>query len=223
MVQVFRGTQALERAGYAEEMWRLRYKTFIEEQKWPLPSFRGLERDCYDDESAIYLTSFDTDNRIKASARLIPTSTPFLMEEVFSYLVNDISALPKGPTVVEFTRYFIRSDLARSRDVIRTAGGIFCSIFEYCLNEGIDTMLAVVDTRILPQAYEMGWNPAPLGTPGEFGGGPDAIGGGVAVAIKVDITEAALRSTANLRRISLPALNSFENGETSVPAEISIN
>ena len=206
MVQVYRGVKELERAGCAEEMWRVRYRTFVEEMKWPLPSRNGMERDCYDDDAAVYLVSRDDDRRIKASARLIPTTTPFLMDDIFAHLVNDPRALPRGPTVIEFTRYFIRSDVSRSRDVIRTAGEIFCGIFEFCLNEGVDTMLAVVDTRILPQAYEMGWSPTPLGMPCDFGGGPDAVGGGSALAIKVDITEKALRSTAHLRRVSLPAL-----------------
>jgi acyl-homoserine lactone synthase len=211
MVHVFRGVENLKRHGLAEEMWRVRYDTFIEELKWPLPSRNKQERDCYDDDGATYLVSFDESNRIKASARLIPTTTPFLMEEIFPHLVESPRDLPRGPTTIEFTRYFIRSDLMRSRGVIRTAGEIFCSIFEYCLNEGIDTMLAVVDTKILPQAYEMGWQPTPLGIPGDFGGGPNALGGGTAVAIKVDINESALRSTAHARRVSLPTLTHGEN------------
>ena len=223
MVQAFRGVEALERAGIAEDMWRIRHQTFIEEQKWPLPSRNGMERDCYDDDGAIYLVSFDQQGKIKGGARLLQTTTPFLLEEVFPHLVQDPALLPKGPTVVEFTRYFIRSDLTRSREVLRTAGEIFCSIFEYCLDEGIDTMLAVVDMRIMPQAYEMGWQPKCLGLPAFFGGGPDAVGGGSATGIRVDITEEALRSTAHRRRVSLPALTDRPLPYLPPSPDISIN
>ncbi len=225
MVHVFQGTQELKRAGLAEDMWRVRYKTFVEEQKWPLPSFNKQERDCYDDDAATYLVTLDEENKIKASARLIPTTTPFLMEEIFPHLVENPKDLPRNPTTVEFTRYFIRSEYGRSRDIIKTAGSIFCSIFEHCLNEGIDTMLAVVDTKILPQAYEMGWKPKPLGLPGDFGGGPNAEGGGTAVAIQVNITQAALEATAQLRRVALPVLT--KGGASKLPAptipQISLN
>ncbi|MEM6627670.1 MAG: acyl-homoserine-lactone synthase [Pseudomonadota bacterium] len=211
MVHCFQGVEGLKAAGIADDMWRLRYRTFIEEQKWPLPSSKQREWDCYDDEDAVYLVSFDNDGAISASARLIPTTGDFLMRDIFAHLVSDISALPTGPSVVEFTRYFVRSDLVKSRRLIQLTGEIFCSVFEHCLDAGVDTFLAIVDIRVLPQLYELGWTIKPLGLPGAFGGGVSENGGGRAIAIQVDITTSALHSTAACRQVALPVLSAHDD------------
>lgn len=206
MVQVFEGVSALSQYGIADAMWRVRYNTFVLEQKWPLPSNRKREWDCYDDDDAAYIVKFDEHGEICAGARLIPTTNDFLMKDIFSHLLSDEKDLPIGPCTVEFTRYFVRSDIVKTRSVIKITGEIFCAVFEHCLNEGIDTFLAVVDARIVPQLYEMGWTIKPLGTPGEFGGGKGAIGGGSAIAIQVDVSSSGLKSTAKARRVALPVL-----------------
>lgn len=213
MAQVFEGVKALNAAGIADSMWRIRYRTFVEEQKWALPSNQQREWDCYDDDDAAYIVKFDDDGEICAGARLIPTTNDFLMRDIFSHLVDNIPALPVGPCTVEFTRYFIRSDLVKTRRVIQLTGEIFCAVFEHCLDEGVDTFLAIVDVRILPQLYEMGWKIMPLGMPGEFGGGTTAIGGGSAIAIQVAVSEEALKSTASVRKVTLPSLSVADTAE----------
>lgn len=207
MVQVFEGVTALNAAGIADAMWRVRYKTFIEEQNWPLPSSQKREWDSYDDDDATYIVSLDKDGEICGSARLIPTTNDFLMRDIFSHLVSDVSTLPIGPCTLEFTRYFVRSDLVRTRRVIQLTGEIICAVLEHCLDAGVDTLLIVVDVRLLPQFYEMGWKIKPLGIPSEFGGGEETLGGGRVIAIQAEVTEATLKSTAAVRKVSLPSLD----------------
>jgi acyl-homoserine lactone synthase len=206
MIKCFRGRKALKTAGIDRDYSRLRYKTFIQEQQWPLSHRNGEEWDIYDTDDAVYIMAFDAHQKIMGGARMLPTTQAFLMEDVFGHLVDTSGVLPKGPAIMEFTRYFIRSDIVRSRQLIQSVGQILCAVMEWSLDEGLESMLLVVDMSLLPQLYEMGWKVRPLGLPGAFGGGTDAVGGGMAAAVCVEISDAALMSTAALRHVQLPVL-----------------
>jgi acyl-homoserine lactone synthase len=208
MVRVFKGRKALKQAGIEKEFGQLRYRTFIEEMAWPLSHIRGQEWDVYDTDYATYILAFDKNGAISGGIRMLPTTEPFLMQEVFGHLVDDSILLPKGPVIMEITRYFVRSDIVASRKVVETAGSILCAMLEWSLDEGLEKILIVSDMKLFPQLKEVGWNARPLGLPQEFGGGLGAVGGGSAVALEVEISDDMLLSTAHRRRIQLPVLKS---------------
>jgi acyl-homoserine lactone synthase len=206
MIKCFKGRKALKTAGLDREYGRLRYKTFILEQQWPLSHRNGEEWDIYDTEDACYILAFDSQKKIIGGARMLLTTQAFLMEDVFGHLIDTSGGLPKGPAIMEFTRYFIRSDVVRSRQLIQSVGQILCAVMEWSLDQGLESILIVTDLKLFSQFHEVGWKVRPLGLPGEFGGGAEAIGGGMAVAVHVEISDAALISTAARRHVQLPVL-----------------
>lgn len=88
-----------------EQMFRLRYKIFIEEKGWELPFAKdGIEKDQYDHEDTIYLLSFDNNRNILGSIRLTPTTSQNMLQDIFPHLVE--REIPAGRPVWETSRGF---------------------------------------------------------------------------------------------------------------------
>jgi acyl-homoserine lactone synthase len=206
MIKCFKGRQGLRSAGIEREYGHLRYRTFVEEQGWPLSHRNGEEWDIYDTNDATYILAFDAQDNISGGARMLPTTQSFLMEDVFDHLIDSSNSIPVGPNVVEFTRYFIRSDIVRSRHIVNSVGTLLCGVLEWSLDQGLEKLLIVTDMKLFSQFHEVGWKIRPLGLPGDFGGGLASDGGGMAIAVQVDISDEALASTAARRHIQLPTL-----------------
>ncbi|GGK36767.1 acyl-homoserine-lactone synthase [Salinarimonas ramus] len=147
-----------------EQTYRLRHQVFVEERGWrDLARPDGREIDQFDDEAATYLIAVDGD-RVVGGQRLYPSTRPHMMSEVFSHLVQ--RDLPVGPDIVEVTRYFV----AKERRFGRTDCMMLAAVMEYCLDEGISAMTAVVEMWWLPRWQQAGFVTRPLGLPVEIEG-----------------------------------------------------
>ncbi len=67
---------------------RYRHAVFVEALGWCLPCCDGLEQDEFDRESAVYVFADDEARRITAFARLLPTTHPYPLAEVFPELLG---------------------------------------------------------------------------------------------------------------------------------------
>jgi acyl homoserine lactone synthase len=81
-----------------------RYKVFIETLGWELETQNELEYDQFDHEDTIYVVSKDECGEVNGCARLLPTSSPYLLGEVFPQLMNG-QAVPCSPDVWELSRF----------------------------------------------------------------------------------------------------------------------
>ena len=81
-----------------------RYKVFIEHLGWELETPPGREIDQFDRDDTMYVVARHEDNRIVGCARLLPTTQPYLLGEVFPELLNGMPA-PCDPTVWELSRF----------------------------------------------------------------------------------------------------------------------
>ena len=68
---------------------RLRYRIFIERQGYEVPSWRAMEWDQFDTPRAHYLMWRDEASQPRAIARMIPTSQPYMIRELWPDLVED--------------------------------------------------------------------------------------------------------------------------------------
>lgn len=81
-----------------------RYKIFIERLGWSLPVENGMERDQFDHPNTLYVVSRDTHGEICGCARLLPTTEPYLLSEVFPHMLND-APVPRTRDVWELSRF----------------------------------------------------------------------------------------------------------------------
>ncbi|WP_026972977.1 acyl-homoserine-lactone synthase [Aliagarivorans marinus] len=80
-----------------------RYRVFVEKLGWDLDTPKGYERDQFDRQDTIYIVSEDGNNNINGCARLLPTTAPYLLKEIFPQLINNVPA-PEQNDVWEVSR-----------------------------------------------------------------------------------------------------------------------
>ncbi|WP_338844954.1 acyl-homoserine-lactone synthase [Massilia sp. W12] len=81
-----------------------RHKIFIERLGWQLPVQDGLERDQFDRPDTIYVVAKNDEGDICGCARLLPTTSPYLLGEVFPGLMNG-APVPCQHDVWELSRF----------------------------------------------------------------------------------------------------------------------
>lgn len=81
-----------------------RYQVFVEHLGWELDTPYGLEFDQFDRPDTLYVVARNDAQDIIGCARLLPTTTPYLLEEVFPELLNGL-APPKSAEIWELSRF----------------------------------------------------------------------------------------------------------------------
>lgn len=71
-----------------EALGQYRYRVFIEKLGWQLDTPPGVERDQFDLPDTVHVIVRDKRHGIVGCARLLPTSGPYLLGEVFPQLMN---------------------------------------------------------------------------------------------------------------------------------------
>jgi N-acyl-L-homoserine lactone synthetase len=81
-----------------DEMFRLRVRIFRYRLNWDVEVTDGKERDRYDDEQPVYIIHSDDGAReVKGSLRLLPTTGPTLLADIFSDTLPD-AVMPGSTT-----------------------------------------------------------------------------------------------------------------------------
>jgi acyl-homoserine lactone synthase len=140
--------------------FRLRHDIFVDERGWKaLRKPDGLEIDSYDNDDTIYLLALEG-RRVVGGHRLYPTTKPTMMSEVFPHLAA-VRGYPANPLTWEWSRYFVVRD-RRDGDLNLK---LMAAVQEFCLDEGITHVSAIMETWWLPRFQDAGFNVAPLGLP----------------------------------------------------------
>ena len=91
-----------------------------------------------------------------------------MLSEVFGHLVKQQGVLSKAQHVLEWTRYFI----VKERRIGRTDCRLLAAFQQFCLEEGITEVTAVVEMWWLPRWHQAGFKVRPLGLPTMIEGQP---------------------------------------------------
>lgn len=166
------GDEAAE-ADTFRAMFEARKRVFIDLLKWDVPVLAGrYEIDQFDDQHAQYLILMDGDGAHLASARLLDTERPHILDSVFPALCPD--GVPRGPEIREITRFCLDPRLSaaerrRVRDTLVTG------LADYALQANIRSYTGVAGRAWLEQVTGFGWRCALLGTAGEGSGQLGAV------------------------------------------------
>ncbi|WEX07519.1 acyl-homoserine-lactone synthase [Chelativorans sp. AA-79] len=169
-----------QRKNIVGEMFRLRKQVFHDMLEWDVPIQGEHERDCYDDLGPVYLVWCDPEwTTLYASLRLMPTTGPTLLRDVFRNTIPDIAAL-SSPSIWEATRSCVHAaNLARDFPgvVPGTAFGLLLLATVECgLSYGIETIVANYEPRLKRVYKRAGASFDELGRADGFGKRPVCCG-----------------------------------------------
>lgn len=142
-------------------MFEARKKVFVDLLGWDVPVLAGrYELDQFDNQDARYLILSEPDGAHRASARLLPTTEPHLLDSHFAVLSDE--PIPHGPGVYEITRFCLdRSLTARQRRDARDQ--LVRGLVDYALDNAISTYTGVAEPGWLEQILAFGWQCRTLG------------------------------------------------------------
>lgn len=104
MINVIAGKREELPLGLYTKVSNYRHKVFVEHLGWQLKTFNNSEQDQFDREDTIYIVSRDHEGTISGCARLLPTTKPYLLGEVFPQLLNGTPP-PCSSEVWELSRF----------------------------------------------------------------------------------------------------------------------
>ena len=144
-------------------MHQLRRAVFSERLGWNVTVVNGLELDQFDLPEAHYLVHYAPDGRVNACTRLLPTTGPYLLADVFAELVD--GEIPRAHDIWESTRFC--ADQATAP--MNIAAILMAGMLEFGLFIGLRGYVSVSDIRMEPIMRRAGWNPVRLGGTVETG------------------------------------------------------
>ena len=213
MIHVVTGKNRHRYADQLEQSYRLRYRVFVKERKWSALA-RTDERDVdqFDTEDAIYLLAIDgTTNGVVGGSRLIPTTKPYLLTDVFSRLCT--KPIPRAPNTLEWGRLFVAPAHRGGHALSVTTCHIIAGIVEYCHDHDIDQLAVVSEVYLLPRFLALGLKPEPLGL-------PEVIDRAPTVAYTLEPSEEALAKIRAVHGFTRPSIVSAGRQLRRVPVGV---
>jgi len=167
-------------------MYKLRGSVFKERLGWEVKTINGREVDDFDDLNPIFLLSRNNQRHIEGCLRLLPTTSPYMLEKVFPELLRG-EAAPKDEDIWEWSRFAVlpvaEHQMAQG-SLNEVTVGILRSAYEFAAQHDIKQYAAVTSVaaeRLLRQLK------LPMRRFGD--GKATRIGKVLSVAIWVDINE----------------------------------
>lgn len=137
-----------------DQMFRMRAAVFSERLGWDVSVVDGKEIDRFDAEDPLYLLCVDElTQELKGAVRLLPTTGPNMLRDVFAVLVPGGSV--ESPLIWESSRFAINpalSDGPGRQDVNQfvntTTIELLCGLVEAAQLAGVEHIVSVFDARM---------------------------------------------------------------------------
>jgi N-acyl-L-homoserine lactone synthetase len=175
----------------------LRHRVFKERLHWEVCSRDGVERDVFDLFQPIYLLATDDLRNVTGTWRLLPTTGPYMLRDVFPELLDD-QPPPKDPAIWETSRFAVEAlpDSAEGLGAVsRITCELFCGLIEFCLLFGIREIITVYDIRIARLLPRIGCRP-------NWQGSRHRLGETLTLAGRFDITPEVLGAIQTAGKIT---------------------
>ncbi|MGB0906592.1 MAG: acyl-homoserine-lactone synthase [Maricaulaceae bacterium] len=137
MVEIVNGLNHHLYTERLQELYAFRHRVACGEMGWKLPDAKnGLDIDQFDTEDAIHFIDSNSKGEIIACARLVPTTGPNMLRDVFPEFC-DGDEPPCSPHTYEYTRYLVTKEGTSQEEFIRARARILVAIHEFCLANDI--------------------------------------------------------------------------------------
>jgi acyl homoserine lactone synthase len=197
MIDVVQSDQFVTRADHLRQMFELRARIFYDRLGWDVQVKDGREHDRFDECHPLYLIALDANNKVVGSARLLPTTGPNMLQDVFSDLLPAGQSI-RSPLIWESTRFCVDMNAASDRTpegLSKVSGELMAAEIELGLVVGLSHIVTVVDVgmeRILRRS-RCGFDR--IGKPVRFGRV-------LTVAGLIEVSEAVLANIRSVHGIS---------------------
>jgi acyl homoserine lactone synthase len=135
-----------------------RYEIFIERLGWQLPVERGFEQDAYDCPETVYIILENKDGEICGCGRLLSTTRPYMLAEVFPELLGGLPA-PRSDNVWELSRFSARTVRKTKYGVVEDAINtrlMLATVVEAAMAHGATRLVTVSPIGVLRLLGRMG-------------------------------------------------------------------
>ena len=186
MIRIVTKDNAVRHVGNLYQMHCIRKTVFKDRLGWDVTVNGELEIDEYDALGPSYLLSIDRYGTLNGCVRLLPTTGPNMLRDIFPAFVSK-AAVPRGERVWEASRFAVSGNTtAAEAGLSQTTYDLLIGVLKFGLSNGITTIVCVVDLgmeRILRRA---GWQLERLGP-------AHRIGSTIAMAGQLDVSAQILR------------------------------
>lgn len=144
-----------------ESMYVDRKRLFVDLYGWDVPVVEDrFEIDQFDTADTVYIIYADAAGDHEASIRLMPTTRPHMLGDLFAALCP--GGVPIGPTIWESTRLCLpqRHGAGRRRELRNM---LISAMVDLALSRGITCLTGVLPEAFRKEVLAMGWAAEPLG------------------------------------------------------------
>jgi acyl homoserine lactone synthase len=155
-------------ANLMERMFRLRAQVFGDRLGWDVQVVGGLERDKYDDAAPVYLIHTDDDGQeVRGSLRLLPTTGPTLLADLFSDTVPNAAHL-SAPTIWECTRFCLDDKILDKQQRLFASAVLIAALGDVAIRAGIESIIGNFDATMLRLYRRIGCEVEILGSTSRY-------------------------------------------------------
>lgn len=133
-----------------QQMHQLRYRVFHQRLGWEVTTMGDWEVDRFDACKPIYLLHLDREGRVGGCARLLPTTGPTMLGDVFPVLLGG-REMPQCSRIWESSRFAAEAsgDVKEQRSAIgKITVELFAGLAELGLAMGWSEIVTVTDLRL---------------------------------------------------------------------------
>ena len=190
MIVVIDALNKSEHQHLLEEMFRLRARTFRDRLGWDVRVVEGMEIDAFDDLDPAYVVSTDESGDVVGCMRLLQTTGPHMLADVFAPLLDGEPPL-RSSTIWEATRFCVdtrKLGRGKGRNTISyVTSEVMIGSFEYAMRAGVMDAVAVIDP-IMDRVLRRSGN-----GPYDYLGSPKQMGKATALAALMDCSEGRIQ------------------------------
>ena len=114
MIRLVQGIDKMQHYQLITSMHQLRAQVFNDRLGWAVNVVNGQEIDDFDTANPLYLISVDSKNTLKGALRLLPTTGPNMLRDVFPQLLIGHDEV-RSPLIWESTRFCVSKEAALER------------------------------------------------------------------------------------------------------------
>jgi N-acyl-L-homoserine lactone synthetase len=182
MIRIVTKDNAERYVSSLHQMHRIRKSVFKDRLGWNVIVTGELEVDEYDALGPNYVLSTDRSGTVNGCVRLLPTTGPNMLRDIFPWLVAD-AAVPCVGHAWEASRFAVSGNTtAGEAGLSQATYDLLIGVLGFAMSNGISTIACVVDVRMERILRRAGWLLERLGP-------ARRIGNTIAMAGQLEVSE----------------------------------